>query len=56
MVAIVKSTLSGNTANISGGAINLFANVAVEVINSTVALNTADPARTGGIRFATGTG
>ncbi len=55
-VHLLNTTVSGNVANISGGALNLFANVAAELLNSTVVLNSADPTRTGGIRSATGAG
>ncbi|MCL4762164.1 MAG: hypothetical protein KJ018_10400, partial [Burkholderiales bacterium] len=53
-VALVNTTVSGNVAFQSAGAMELFGNVAVEIHNSTLAGNVADPGRTGGIVFNTG--
>ena len=53
-VKIVNSTISGNGVAASGGGMNVFGNVALELDNSTVSNNTAGPTRTGGIALATG--
>ena len=53
-VKIVNSTISGNVVGASGGGMNVFGNVALELDNSTVSNNTAGPTRTGGIALATG--
>jgi hypothetical protein len=53
---LIDSTISGNTANLSGGGINLYANLATELDNSTVSNNSGASGRTGGVRFSTAAG
>ena len=53
-VKIVNSTISGNTSSATAGAMVAFANVALELDNTTVADNLAPPTRTGGIVMSFG--
>jgi hypothetical protein len=53
-VTIVNSTVSGNVAGATGGAMHVNGNVAVMLQNSTVSGNSAGPTRTGGMAFTTG--
>ncbi len=54
-VTVVNSTLSGNAAPVStGGAIEAFGNVAIEIDNSTISANSAPSTGTGGIRLNIG--
>ncbi len=55
-VAIVNSTISGNTSTATAGAMFLNGNVALEIFNSTISDNVAAPTRTGGIAMTTQAG
>ena len=48
-VKIVNSTISGNFSSATAGAMVGFANVALELDNSTISDNSAPPTRTGGV-------
>ena len=53
-VKIVNSTISGNFASASGGAMVASGNLAVELVNTTVSDNVAAPERAGGIALSVG--
>jgi hypothetical protein len=53
-VRIVDSTISGNVSSATGGAGIISGNIAYELVNSTVANNTAAPTRTGGLAASSG--
>ncbi len=53
---LINSTVSGNAAYQTGGGVNIFANVAAQISNSTVAGNSGAAGRTGGVRLANGAG
>ena len=53
-VQIINSTVSGNVVTVTGGALELFGNVALEIDNSTIASNTTLADRTSGILLNTG--
>lgn len=50
----VNSTISGNRSSATSGGINAYGNVAVEIVNSTMADNVAAPGRTAGVLLSTG--
>jgi hypothetical protein len=53
-VRIINSTISGNQASATAGAMVVFGNIALELFNSTVSDNVALPNRTGGIAMSVG--
>ncbi len=53
-VKIINSTISGNASSATAGAMLAFGNVALELVNTTVADNLAPSTRTGGIVMSLG--
>ena len=51
---LINSTISGNIAATTGGAMTVNSNVALEIDNSTISDNVAAPTRTGGIAISSG--